>query len=805
MRKLSGIRNGFTLVELIVSIAILLILAVFIVVLSGEMLLMTAKSQSRDISTSLAQAKVEELRSTLVIPDFEQDSPKPGYIRTVTSTFVTQTGTTAIVRYLRHVTVVVQGPANLGTKTVSLETYIQTYRPQVAFVFPQENTAYVTRDGNKETHLLGTIRDDGHEINKADVQVRTSANGGGTWTNWQSLSDIFLDKDCTQPAPSTLSIGVIYYFRYIIRDSAADESTLDLQVQVTNTGGDYNFQPVSPRSSSSWARLTTDNSRPTISLTTSPSNFVTQSFEATVTCSDGLSDIFRPFVVIEKVDPAGVHYYWDEGNREWSPATGGIYYNSAEPNLDAGSWIYPPCLEDLEDTIRQAFNLSVINAPRGTVYYVKALALDNVIGKFYSYLNQIPAQKQVLPWLDINANYDLSATATLLKVAAPTVMTLPATDITHKAAILNAQINPNDLPTTAWFEWGPDQSYGNNTTPQNIGSGTSTVPFSSLITGLSPSGTYHFRAAAANVGGTAYGEDWFFTTSPLPPLELQSPNGGENWIIGSSQTIAWTSSGISGNVRIELSRDGGSSYPEVIAASLPISPGSYNWTVTGPASSSCRVKVTSIESGVYDVSDGNFTVAVPPNITVQSPNGGENWIIGSSQTIAWTSSGISGNVRIELSRDGGSSYPEVIAASLPISPGSYNWTVTGPASSSCRVKVTSIESGVYDVSDGNFTVPTPQISVTRPNGGNSWKIGTSQSIRWSFTNLVGNVKIEINRNYAGGQWEVLAESVPIGTGGVGSWNWVVTGPTSTKCRVRITSLAYPSLSDISDKNFTVKN
>ena len=44
------------------------------------------------------------------------------------------------------------------------------------------------------------------------------------------------------------------------------------------------------------------------------------------------------------------------------------------------------------------------------------------------------------------------------------------------------------------------------------------------------------------------------------------------------------------------------------------------------------------------------------SITVTSPNGGEIWPIGSVQNISWTSSGLTGNVKIEVSRNGGTSW-----------------------------------------------------------------------------------------------------------------------------------------------------
>jgi len=90
-------------------------------------------------------------------------------------------------------------------------------------------------------------------------------------------------------------------------------------------------------------------------------------------------------------------------------------------------------------------------------------------------------------------------------------------------------------------------------------------------------------------------------------------------------------------------------------------------------------------------------------ITVIAPNGGETLRIGRTGNIQWTSSGVTGNVKIELSRNGGASY-EVLFASTP-NDGVQPWTVTGPASTNCLMRISSVnDPSVQDVSDRVFTI-----------------------------------------------------------------------------------------------------
>jgi hypothetical protein len=106
--------------------------------------------------------------------------------------------------------------------------------------------------------------------------------------------------------------------------------------------------------------------------------------------------------------------------------------------------------------------------------------------------------------------------------SAPTVFTSPpgawtlsASTITTTSAMLNGTVNPNGYPTTAWFHWGATTNYGNLTSMINLGSGTNALPFSAPLAGLTPGVTYHFRVAATNDYGLAYGSDQSFTTESL--------------------------------------------------------------------------------------------------------------------------------------------------------------------------------------------------------------------------------------------------------------------------------------------------
>ena len=111
-------------------------------------------------------------------------------------------------------------------------------------------------------------------------------------------------------------------------------------------------------------------------------------------------------------------------------------------------------------------------------------------------------------------------------------MDLSASTITPTSATLNGTVNPNGWPTTAWFQWGTTTNYGNLTSVTDLGSGTTALPLSAPLAGLTPSVTYHFRVAATNDYGLVYGSDQSFTTDSLPTEFNYTINNGTITITG---------------------------------------------------------------------------------------------------------------------------------------------------------------------------------------------------------------------------------------------------------------------------------
>jgi sugar lactone lactonase YvrE len=96
----------------------------------------------------------------------------------------------------------------------------------------------------------------------------------------------------------------------------------------------------------------------------------------------------------------------------------------------------------------------------------------------------------------------------------PDATTEAATAVSYEEATLKGSVNPLGASTSYWFEYGETTSYGTKipASPKSVGSGTSNLLVSNLVTGLKESTTYHFRVVAESKEGSTNGEDATFTT-----------------------------------------------------------------------------------------------------------------------------------------------------------------------------------------------------------------------------------------------------------------------------------------------------
>jgi peptidoglycan/xylan/chitin deacetylase (PgdA/CDA1 family) len=200
------------------------------------------------------------------------------------------------------------------------------------------------------------------------------------------------------------------------------------------------------------------------------------------------------------------------------------------------------------------------------------------------------------------------------------------------------------------------------------------------------------------------------------------------------------------------------------------------------------------------IPDGGTVILnrIIPVIAITSPNGGENWRVGGVDTVKWTSSNIT-YVKIELTTNNETSWL-TIKDSVSAPAGRYAWTIPDSVSTQCKVRLTDVaDTSIKSMSAAVFTIsPIPALTITSPNGGENWKVGEIDTVKWTSSNIT-YAKIELTTNN-GTSWLSIKDSV---SASIGRYAWTIPDSPSTACKVRLTDLADTSIKSMSADTFSI--
>lgn len=135
--------------------------------------------------------------------------------------------------------------------------------------------------------------------------------------------------------------------------------------------------------------------------------------------------------------------------------------------------------------------------------------------------------------------------------------------------------------------------------------------------------TMTFRLTArdnhAGGGGVCSAEMQVVVDANSGPFVVSSPSAtGISWPANSSQTVTWNVAATNiapvacANVTIQLSIDGGNTFPITIVASTP-NDGTEDIIVPGNVTAQARIRVKAVGNIFYDISDNNFAITAAIN------------------------------------------------------------------------------------------------------------------------------------------------------------------------------------------------
>jgi len=161
---------------------------------------------------------------------------------------------------------------------------------------------------------------------------------------------------------------------------------------------------------------------------------------------------------------------------------------------------------------------------------------------------------------------------------------------------------------------------------------------------------------------------------------------------------------VSGNYAFVSDRDKGL---RVVDISNP-----NNLTLAGSFSTVGDVSDVKVNGDYIYLADGGsgkfyilkMSQVLPQSVTVTNPNGGETWQAGTTHNITWVSTGIEGNVSIELFQTGA---PVLSIGEAPVSAGTFSWAIPTSITPAADYKIRITSNGVSDDSDEEFSVIAP--------------------------------------------------------------------------------------------------
>jgi photosystem II stability/assembly factor-like uncharacterized protein len=162
------------------------------------------------------------------------------------------------------------------------------------------------------------------------------------------------------------------------------------------------------------------------------------------------------------------------------------------------------------------------------------------------------------------------------------------------------------------------------------------------------------------------------------------------------------------------------------------------------------------------------------------------------------------SVNIEYSVDAGNNWNTIISGYNSVDGFNfYNWTIPNNPSNLCLVRISDASNAaINDASQSAFYIVAPYFEVTQPNGGEVLSGGTFTTIYWTGYINSNTVKLEYTSNN-GASWNTIVNSTFHFNGANNSYTWFIANVNSANCRIRVSEVSNPSLSDESNNTFTI--
>src|SRR6185437_13922014 len=233
-------------------------------------------------------------------------------------------------------------------------------------------------------------------------------------------------------------------------------------------------------------------------------------------------------------------------------------------------------------------------------------------------------------------------------------------------AALIGGVYPNGLSTTYYWQYGTSTAYGQQTSPQSVGSGTAPLTAQASLTGLSPGVTYHYRLVATNSDGTDYGYDYTLTTATVnntAPVNSVVPVVSGQSLQGQTVSVStgtWSPTPTGFAYQWQRSTDGGTTWSNISAAttsSYTVAAGDLGAQIRAAVTANNSYGSATVQTAPVTVGSGAPVVSTGPTV---SGHANQGQIL--SATTTWNPAGASYSYQWQTSTDNGTTWTNLAGA-----------------------------------------------------------------------------------------------------------------------------------------------